>query len=114
MPEKVPPSPENVLAVTRLPADKKADTVTNSISKLNVQQQKLPNAVLSTIFALKFGQQTDNGTTYQRPLIFLFVNYLRQRRRLCFYPSLSVCLFVCLSARLLKKLRTDFDQGAID
>jgi len=37
-------------------------------------------------------------------------NYLRRRRRLCFWFGLFVCLSVCLSVRLLANLWTDFDE----
>jgi len=37
-------------------------------------------------------------------------SYLRQRRRLCFWWGLFVCLFVWLSVGLLANLWTDFDE----
>ena len=37
-------------------------------------------------------------------------DYLRRRRRLCFWCGLFVCLFVCLSVGLLANLWTDYDE----
>ena len=54
----------------------------------------------SSIKTQLFGQETDDLVT--------FANVVG--RMLCIHPRLSVCLFVCLLAGLLKKLWTDLNE----
>ena len=51
----------------------------------------------------------DNMSVISLPVvIFTFANVVG--RMLCIHPRLSVCLFVCLLAGLLKKLSTDLNE----